>query len=61
MKIVWHYFHGACYQVLLIISDFPLLSLDFVQAFVNLGELLISTDAGAALDAFKTVMTLSTL
>lgn len=26
-----------------------------VQAFMELGELLISSDAGAALDAFKTV------
>lgn len=26
-----------------------------MQAFLDLGELLISTDTGAALDAFKTV------
>lgn len=26
-----------------------------VQAFIDLGELLISSDTGAALDAFKTV------
>lgn len=30
-------------------------SLHIGQAFLDLGELLISTDAGAALDAFKTV------
>lgn len=60
MDIVCYDFHGACHQVLLVIYDF-LLELNVLQAFTDLGELLISTDAGAALDAFKTVMTLLTL
>lgn len=36
-----------------ILHSFTLLTL--MQAFLDLGELLISTDAGAALEAFKTV------
>lgn len=51
-KVTTHTFSPVCVE-LLVLDLLTLISV--IQAFLDLGELLISSDAAAALDALKTV------